>query len=202
MSFLAQLCHKLAKGAQQKNNKKNLKDQNNRSLGHRDFTMRTKKTNSLAAPTQPVRPSCFWSYSPMVTAAQPFNASQQCGYLILQLARFMWCEWGLQFRLISDMEIVCSLILLRSQHIEWDEDKILQSIGPGSQLFQQEWHTRTRRCDGKTSLFITPLHTSRQYHVSINSNPNVRYLWYTREMTAAWQYVTASYKVYKWVCLK
>ena len=72
----------------------------------------------------------------MVTAAQPFNASQQCGYLILQLARFMRCEWGLQFRPVSDMEIVCSLILLQGQRGEKDEGEApLESNRPGTQLF-------------------------------------------------------------------
>lgn len=39
----------------------------------------------------------------------------------------------------------------------------------------------------KTSIFITPFHTIRQYHASINSNPKVWYLWYTIENTVCEQ---------------
>lgn len=45
-------------------------------------------------------------HSPVVTVQQAFTALQQCGYLILQLARFMWCERGLWFHPSLDMEIV------------------------------------------------------------------------------------------------
>lgn len=44
--------------------------------------------------------------SAVVTVQQPFTALQQCGYSILQLARFMWCERGLWFHPNSDMETV------------------------------------------------------------------------------------------------
>lgn len=46
----------------------------------------------------------------MVTVEQPFTDLQQCGYLILQLARFMGCEWGHWFQPSS--EIGSTLILL------------------------------------------------------------------------------------------
>lgn len=105
----------------------------------------------------------LWGYSPMVTAVQPFTASQQCGYLILQLARFMWPEWaaGLvpsRMWRLSALAHCCTVNSMKGRR-----------RGPN----REAWHSRTRRCNGKQHSFIVPFHryTSIMYPLTLQPRP-------------------------------
>lgn len=78
-------------------------------------TYNNNNANITPALNQLVQTSCFWDYSSMVTKVEPFTASQQCEYLIPQLARFMSME--LQFHPTSDTDHLLPHILTKP--VEW-----------------------------------------------------------------------------------
>lgn len=117
----------------------------------------------------------------MVTAAiQSFTSSQQCGYLILQLVCFMWCEWAFSLVPPQIWRPSAFLYCYTASSINEIEDPPDKQDRVRTLLYRLD----TQEHGGVMKNLLLH-HISTLYHISIKSNPNVWYWCYMIDATTA-----------------